>query len=172
MKHFKDYRHKNLIKIHSPFVKKLMKDDKFLKALDTFVKVDHNHQIPYLAGYSISGKTIYFDKNFWPKRFCKYQGRVYDTTDFILLHEVGEKYILDRFHFTYQVAHHIITHIELKAVDDCKFNSRVYTKFLHPFIEQSYNQKFTNVPKDYDMTPLICEKEHKLIKQIMANRKK
>ena len=47
-------------------------------------KLDRRHDIPYLAGYSKDGRTIYIDRHM-PKSFI-YRGRRIDTDRFLILH--------------------------------------------------------------------------------------
>src|SRR5471030_2023728 len=74
------------------YVSSLMMD----RALDAVVrrakKLDRKHDIPYLAGYSRDGKTIYIDRHM-PKTL-KYQGREIDTDRYLILHEEVEKTLI------------------------------------------------------------------------------
>src|SRR5690242_21912752 len=76
------------------YVSSLMMD----RALDAVVrhvkKFDRKHDIPYLAGYSLDGKTIYIDRHM-PKSF-KFRGRTIETDRFLLLHEAVEKTLIDQ----------------------------------------------------------------------------
>ena len=62
------------------YVSSLMMD----RALDAVVRrvknLDRRHDIPYLAGYSQDGKTIYIDRHM-PRSF-RYRGREIDTDAF------------------------------------------------------------------------------------------
>jgi len=62
------------------YVSSLMMD----RALDAICrgvkKLDRNHDIPYLAGYSLDGKTIYIDRHM--PQFFKFRGRTIDTDRF------------------------------------------------------------------------------------------
>jgi hypothetical protein len=51
-------------------------------------KLDRNHDIPYLAGYSKNGKTIYIDRDM-PKTFS-FKGRRINTDRFLILHEAAD----------------------------------------------------------------------------------
>jgi hypothetical protein len=77
------------------------------RALDAIMrrvkKLDRAHDIPYLAGYSNDGKTIYIDRHM-PKSF-KYQGRDVDTDRFLILHEQVEKTLIDHLNLHYLHAH-------------------------------------------------------------------
>ena len=67
------------------FVSSLMMD----RALDAIVRraktLDRKHDIPYLAGYSKDGKTIYIDRHM-PSSF-RYDGRDINTDRYLILHE-------------------------------------------------------------------------------------
>src|SRR6516165_7240998 len=71
------------------YVSSLMMD----RALDAVVRrvknFDRDHDIPYLAGYSRDGKTIYIDRHMPPS--FRYRGRDIDTDRFLILHEEVEK---------------------------------------------------------------------------------
>ena len=73
------------------------------RALDAIVrrvkKLDRAHDIPYLAGYSRDGKTIYIDRHM-PKSF-RYEGRVIETDAFLILHEEVEKTLIDPVSYTH-----------------------------------------------------------------------
>ena len=45
--------------------------------------LDRQHDIPYLAGYSNDGKTIYIDRHM--PRTMKFRGREIDTDSFLIL---------------------------------------------------------------------------------------
>ena len=85
-------------RLHTPnwFVSSLMMD----RALDAILrrvrKLDRAHDIPYLAGYSMDGKTIYIDRHLPPS--FKYRGRTIEVDRFLIMHEEVEK-TLDRDHF-------------------------------------------------------------------------
>src|ERR1700686_2577006 len=66
-------------------------------------KLDRAHDIPYLAGYSEDGKTIYIDRHM-PK-MMKFRGREVDTDRFLILHEEVEKTLIDQLDLHYLHAH-------------------------------------------------------------------
>src|SRR5258708_17590083 len=75
------------------FVSSLMMD----RALDAIVHpktLDRKHDIPYLAGYSKDGKTIYIDRHM-PSSF-RYDGRDINTDRYLILHEEVEKTLIDQ----------------------------------------------------------------------------
>src|SRR6516164_2509876 len=76
--------------------------------------MDRGHDIPYLAGYSINGKTIYIDRHM-PKTM-KYAGREIDTDRYLILHEEVEKTLIDQLGLHYLHAHQIASRAEQAAV--------------------------------------------------------
>src|SRR6202165_2132290 len=89
------------------FVSSLMLD----RALDAVVrrvkKLDRNHDIPYLAGYSKNGKIIYIDRH--RPLYFKLGKRKIDTDRFLILHEEVEKTLIDQLKLHYLHAHQIAT---------------------------------------------------------------
>src|ERR1700756_1256682 len=71
------------------YVSSLMMDRALDAVLRRVKNLDRNHDIPYLAGYSRDGKTIYIDRHM-PRSF-KFGGRVIETDRFLVLHEEVEK---------------------------------------------------------------------------------
>ena len=77
------------------FVSSLMMD----RALDAVVRrakktLDRKHDVPYLAGYSTDGKTIYIDRHM-PSSF-RCDGRDINTDRYLILHEEVEKTLIDQ----------------------------------------------------------------------------
>ena len=96
------------------YVSSLMMD----RALDAVArrvkKLDRAHDVPYLAGYSLDGKTIYIDRHM-PRAF-KLRGRSVETDRFLILHEEVEKTLIDQLGLHYLHAHQIATRAEQAAV--------------------------------------------------------
>ena len=68
--------HKKL-KLPEWYVSDLMLDRALDAILRCVKKLDRRHDVPYLAGYSEDGKTIYIDRHM-PRSF-KFQGRTIAT---------------------------------------------------------------------------------------------
>jgi hypothetical protein len=75
------------------YVSSLMMDRALDAILRRVKKLDRSHDIPYLAGYSRDGKTIYIDRHM-PRSF-RYRGRTIETDRFLILHEEVEKTLID-----------------------------------------------------------------------------
>ncbi len=74
-------------KLHAPdwFVSSLMMDRALDAVLRRVRKLDRSHDVPYLAGYSRDGKTIYIDRHL-PRSF-RYRGRDIEVDRYLILHE-------------------------------------------------------------------------------------
>lgn len=114
-------------------------------------KIDREHDLPYLAGYSKDGGTIYIDRHM-PKSM-KYKGRDIDTDRFLVLHEEVEKALIDQLGFDYWKAHRIATRAEEDAEDAAGVPNAVFQKFFKPFIKADEHEKLIKVPADLDLTP-------------------
>src|ERR1700724_622940 len=68
------------------YVSSFMMDRALDALVRLIVKLDRRHDIPYLAGYSRNGKTIYIDRHM-PKWFT-FRGRRINTDRFLILQRV------------------------------------------------------------------------------------
>ena len=156
--------HKKL-KLPEWYVSSLMLD----RALDAIVrrvkKFDRKHDIPYLAGYSEDGKTIYIDRHM-PKSF-KYRGRTIETDRFLILHEEVEKTLIDQLGLHYLHAHQIATRAEQAAVRACGVDWRDYDKFMQKYVKRIGDERLTKVPDDLDTKPYRDEHDDDLVKRML-----
>src|SRR5213076_1697394 len=91
-------------------------------------KLDRAHDIPYLAGYSQDGKTIYIDRHM-PKSF-RYEGREIETDAFLILHEEVETTLIDQLKLHSLHAHQIASRAEQAAVRAAGIRWRDYDRFM------------------------------------------
>src|SRR6266545_1427831 len=87
------------------YVSSLMLDRAVDAILRRVKKLDRSHDIPYVAGYSKDGKTIYIDRHMPPS--FRYKGREIDSDRFLILHEEVEKTLIDQLNLHYLHAHQI-----------------------------------------------------------------
>ena len=157
--------HKKL-KLPEWYVSSLMMD----RALDAVVrrvkKFDRKHDIPYLAGYSKDGKTIYIDRHM-PKSF-KFHGRAIETDRFLILHEEVEKTLIDQLGLHYLHAHQIATRAEQAAVRAAGFNWRDYDRFMQKYVKHIGDERLTKVPDDLDTKPYRDEHDDDLLQRMLA----
>ena len=147
------------------YVSSLMMD----RALDAICrrvkKLDRSHDIPYLAGYSLDGKTIYIDRHM-PK-FFKFRGRKIDTDRFLILHEEVEKTLIDQLGLHYLHAHQIATRAEEAAVRAAGITWRKYDQFMQKYVKHIGDERLTKVPKDLDLKPYRDEHDDDLLRRML-----
>jgi len=149
------------------YVSSLMMD----RCLDAVVrrvkKFDRRHDIPYLAGYSLDGKTIYIDRHM-PKSF-KFRGRTIETDRFLILHEEVEKTLMDQLGLHYLHAHQIATRAEEAAVRAAGVEWSAYDRFMQKFVKRIGDERLTKVPKDLDLKPYRDEHDRDLLRRMLRS---
>ena len=148
------------------YVSALMMD----RALDAVVRrvknFDRKHDIPYLAGYSLDGKTIYIDRHM-PQSF-RFRGRTIETDRFLVLHEEVEKTLIDRLGLHYLHAHQIATRAEQAAVRAAGVSWRAYDRFMQKNVKRAGDERLTKVPADLDTKPYRDEHDVELLERMAA----
>ena len=146
------------------YVSSLMLD----RALDAVVrrveKFDRHHDVPYPAGYSNDGKTIYIDRHM--PRTMKYRGREIDTDRFLILHEEVEKTLIDQLGLHYLHAHQIALRAEEAAVRAFGVLWRDYDRFMQKYVKRIGDERLTKVPADLDLKPYRDEHDFDLLKRM------
>lgn len=148
------------------YVSTLMMDRALDAVLRRVKKLDRRHDIPYLAGYSRDGKTIYIDRHM-PRSF-RYRGRTIETDAFLILHEEVEKTLIDQLGLHYLHAHQIATRAEQAAVRAAGIVWRDYDRFMQKFVKTIGDERLTKVPADLDTKPYRDEHDTELLKRMMA----
>jgi hypothetical protein len=155
--------HKKL-RIPEWYISSLMLD----RALDAVVRrvkhLDRGHDIPYLAGYSKDGKTIYIDRHM--PRTMKFRGREIDTDRFLILHEEVEKTLIDQLNLHYLHAHQIAARAEEAAVRAADVLWREYDRFMQKHVKKIGDERLTKVPADLDLKPYRDEHDLDLLKRM------
>jgi len=155
--------HKKL-RIPEWYVSSLMLD----RALDAIVRrvknLDRKHDIPYLAGYSNDGKTIYIDRHM--PRTMNHKGREIDTDRFLILHEEVEKTLIDQLNLHYLHAHQIATRAEEAVVRAAGLGWREYDRFMQKYVKRIGDERLKKVPADLDLKPYRDEHDFDLLKRM------
>jgi hypothetical protein len=148
------------------YVSSLMMD----RALDAIArkvkKLDRSHDIPYVAGYSKDGKTIFIDRHL-PSEM-EYNGRKINTDRFLLLHEEVEKTLIDQLNLHYLHAHQIATRAEEAAVRAAGISWREYDRFMQKYVKKMGDERLTKVPADLDLKPYRDEHDTELLERMAA----
>src|ERR1700681_1424020 len=157
--------HKKL-RIPEWYISSLMLD----RALDAIVRrvknLDRNHDVPYLAGYSNDGRTIYIDRHM--PRSMKFRGREMDTDRFLILHEEVEKTLIDQLNLHYLHAHQIATRAEEAAVRAAGLRWRDYDRFMQKYVKKIGDERLSKVPRDLDTKPYRDEHDDDLLRRMLA----
>jgi hypothetical protein len=146
------------------YVSNLMMD----RALDAVMrrakKIDRNHDVPYLAGYSNDGKTIYIDRHM--PRVWKYRRREINTDRYLILHEEVEKTLIDQLGLHYLHAHQIATRAEQAAIRAAGISWRDYDRYMQKYVKKIGDERLTHVPDDLDLKPYRDEHDNDLLNRM------
>ncbi|MGH8461989.1 MAG: hypothetical protein ACRESS_10315, partial [Stenotrophobium sp.] len=124
------------------------------RALDAIlrrIKLDRKHDIPYLAGYSLDGKTIYIDRHL-PSSFTL-KGKTVQVDRYLVLHETVEKTLIDELDLHYLHAHQIATRAEQAAVRGDGIEWRAYDRFMQKYVKRIGDERLSKVPANLDEKP-------------------
>ena len=148
------------------YVSSLMMDRALDAILRRVKKLDRSHDIPYLAGYSRDGKTIYIDRHM-PRSF-RLRGHTIETDRFLILHEEVEKSLIDQLNLHYLHAHQIATRAEQAAVRAAGITWRDYDRFMQKYVKHIGDERLTKVPADLDTKPYRDEHDEDLLTRMLA----
>lgn len=126
---------------------------------------DNSYDIPYLAGYSKDGKTVYFDCDL-PMSYRQKDGKEVGIYKYLFKHESHEKHLLDTTDLDYKDAHARATNAERALLEKDGFNWPEYDAFMQAQALRCSTKKIRNVPADLDTTPYEDEKDHNAMKHI------
>jgi hypothetical protein len=139
------------------------------RALDAVVRrvkdLDRKHDIPYLAGYSRDGKTIYIDRHM--PSTLRYDGRDVNTDRYLILHEEVEKTLIDQLNLHYLHAHQIASRAEQAAVRAAGIRWRDYDAFMQKYVKHIGDERLTKVPADLDLKPYRDEHDYDLVQRML-----
>jgi len=155
--------HKKL-RIPDWLVSSLMLDRALDAILRRVKKLDRTHDIPYLAGYSVDGKTIYIDRHL--PRTMSYKGRKIEVDRYLIMHEEVEKTLIDQLDLHYLHAHQIATRAEEAAVRADGVLWRDYDRFMQKYIKRIGDERLKKVPEDLDLKPYRDEHDFDLIERM------
>jgi len=154
------------VKLKAPdwYISSLMLDRALDAILRRVKKLDREHDIPYLAGYSQDGKTIYIDRHL-PKSFS-FRGRTIDVDRFLILHEEVEKTLIDQLDLHYLHAHQIATRAEEAAVHAQNVTWKAYDRFMQKYVKTVGDERLSKVPADLDLKPYRDYHDYDLLRRM------
>ncbi|MDE2196519.1 MAG: hypothetical protein KGJ56_04970 [Gammaproteobacteria bacterium] len=144
--------------------------EQMLRALLRRARLDRKHDIPYLAGYSRDGRTVYIDREL-PRYFVSRRTRIY-TDRFLILHETVEKAMIDQVGLKYQHAHQIALRTEEAAVRAYGISWREYDRFMQRYIKEVADESLKRLPLDLDIKPYRDEHDYGLLHRMQRAQRR
>jgi len=145
--------------------------DRTIDAIARRVTVCTDYHVPYLAGYSSDGKTIYIDQDL-PQSFVNRDGDTVMVHRYLMLHESVEKSLIDALHMHYQHAHQVALRTEKAAVLADGVSWTEYDAFMQTWIKVAEDSHSLKLPPDLDLRPYIDEHDAELLDKMRATMKK
>ena len=127
-------------------------------------QVDRSYDIPYVAGYSRDGRTVFIDRHM-PRGFAWRRRRI-ETDRFLVLHEMVEKTLLDQLRLHYLHAHQIALRTEQAAVRGAGIRWRDYDHFTKLNEKKISDERLTRVPRALDLTPYRDEEDFATLRRL------
>lgn len=124
-------------------------------------RVDRDFDIPYLAGYSRSGKIIYVDRHLPLSLIVG--GRRLNVLPFLIVHERTEKALMDFLEYDYPEAHQVATYAEHTDLKRMNISPSAYERALDPYIKADAQEKIIRVPAELDLKPYRDSRDLKLL---------
>lgn len=119
------------------------------------VIINNTYDVPYTAGYSMDGKTIYIDRKL-PLNFVDSRGQTVPVYRYLIVHEVTEKALKDELGFSYNEAHSIAMGAEMHACTMDGINYDEYYTFIGKYVKIDIKpEDFNTIPPDLDIQPYI-----------------
>ena len=128
---------------------KILEEPKVIGLMRRARQINRDYDIPYLAGYSEDGRTIYFDRHL-PNPF------IFDdqpVDGYIAFHERVEKALIDGKGWDYTKAHSVAEAAEEDAENQDGLDVEDLQAALEPYIKADEHEKIKLCPPDLDMTP-------------------
>jgi hypothetical protein len=133
--------------------------------------LDLSYEIPYLAGYSKDGKTIYIDKRLKPVFELK-SGKKINIVKYLIVHESSEKHFIDVKNYKYPYAHEKATKLERKAVEDDGYPWIEYQKYALSEVQRIKKLDSNEpLPKDLDDRPERDTHDYYRLEEIKEHKK-
>src|SRR3954453_13229271 len=131
--------------------------------------VNREYDIPYIAGYSVDGRTVFIDRHL-PRTF-RWLMKTVRVEPFLLTHEIVEKSLLDELRLHYLHAHQIAVRAERDAVKAAGISWWAYQRFMKQHERAIEEELLVKVPSSLDLTPYREEKDFELLRRLVRKEK-
>lgn len=122
-----------------------------VEAIRKRVRICRDYDIPFVAGYSTDGKTIYLDRDL-PETILV-GGRAWNAHLYVIAHEATEKALIDQYGLTYRQAHAIAGHVDRARVQLDDLDIQAYVDHLGGAYKGNRLDLVRSIPADLDWTP-------------------
>ena len=150
-----------------------IKDEVLLDAVQAIRRrvrvVNREYDIPYIAGYSVDGHTVFIDRHL-PRTF-RWLLKTVRVEPFLLTHEIVEKALLDELRLHYVHAHQIAVRAERDAVKAAGVSWWAYQRFMKQHERPIEAEVLLKVPANLDLTPYRDEKDFGLLQRLIRKEK-
>jgi hypothetical protein len=131
--------------------------------------VNPSYDIPYIAGYSMDGHTVFIDRHL-PRSF-RWLMKTVRVEPFLLTHEIVEKALLDELRLHYLHAHQIAMRAERDAVKAAGVSWWAYQGFMKKHERQIEEEALIKMPPTLDLTPYRDEKDFTLLERLVRKER-
>ena len=131
--------------------------------------VNRNYDIPYIAGYSQDGRTVFIDRHL-PRTF-RWLMKMVRVEPFLMTHEIVEKALLDELRLHYLHAHQIAVRIERDAVKAAGVSWWAYQRFMKQHEKVIEEERLIRVPATLDLTPYRDERDFALLHRLVQKER-
>ena len=138
-----------------------------VKAIRRRIRGVNHDDIPYIAGYSVDGYTVFIDRH----QTFRWLMRTVRVEPFLLTHEIVEKALLDKLRLHYLHAHQIAVRAERDAVNAARIPWWVYQGFMKRHEKPIEEEKLLKVPASLDLTPYRDEKDFPLLRRLVRKER-
>jgi hypothetical protein len=150
-----------------------IEDDVLLDAVKAIRRrvrvVNRDYDIPYIAGYSRDGHTVFIDRHL-PKSF-RWLMKTVRVEPFLLTPEIVEKALLDELRLHYLHAHQFAQRAERDAVKAAGVSWWAYQRFMQQHEKPIEEEKLVKVPAELDLTPYRDEKDFALLRRLVQKER-
>jgi hypothetical protein len=131
--------------------------------------VNRDYDIPYIAGYSRDGSTVFIDRHL-PRSF-RWLAKTVRVEPFLLTQEIVEKALLDELRLHYLHAHQIALRAERDAVKAAGVSWWAYQRFMKQHERPIEEEVLLRVPAALDLTPYRDEKDYALLERLVRKER-
>jgi hypothetical protein len=141
-----------------------------IKALRRRVRVvNRSYDIPYIAGYSVDGHTVFIDRHL-PRTF-RWLMKAVPVEPFLITHEIVEKPLIVELRLHYLHAHQIALRAERDAVKAAGVSWWAYQRFMKQHERAIEDETLKQVPSSLDLTPYRDEKDFGLLRRLVQKER-